>query len=235
MTSQNYPVDIAVQELGDKLSEYLSGFQKVSLDDVHHLDRDYLVNRDLREIPNVVGLTPDQKWRSADDYLVFDNLEGTLAYIRHSPLAPQIYHVLPFEIHFRTAGPQGFLSSQYFSLAVPQRNLKLLLDALHARGDHSISAIAEMDKFNQLRRLHHQVDEVEDSNVLPARLFHSKYVSRTREEKGGHSDKVKGVEELSRAISSVIISSHLFSRKQIAYYEATAKVDKLFTESAMVG
>ncbi|MBU1112213.1 MAG: hypothetical protein ABIG93_04600 [archaeon] len=234
MTNQNYPVDIAVQDLDVKLTEYLPGFQKVSLDNIHQLDRDYLEKRDQREIPNTVGLIPDQKWRSAEDYLVFDNPEGTLAYIRPNPLAPQIYHALPFEIHFRTAAPQGFSPSQYFSLAVPQRNLQLLLKALHTRGDHSISAIVEMENSNVLQRLHHQLDEVEESDILPVRLFHSKYVSRTREEKGGHSDKEKGVEELSRAISSVIVATHLFSRKQIAYYEATAEVDNLFTESALI-
>lgn len=230
-----YPVDIQVRDLGDKLSEYLaeSGFQRVSLGDINHLDRDHLKQRDAREHAYAVPLTPDEKWRSADDYLLFDNPEGTMTYVRPNPHAPKIYHALPFEIHFRTAVPKGFSSSQYFSLAVPQRNLTLLLGALHRMENNSISAIADMNKSNVLRRIHEELDEVE-GDTLPVRVFHSTYVSRTREENGGYSDKEKAVEELSRAIGSVIVATHLFSRKQIAYYEASAEVDKLFQDSALV-
>lgn len=230
-----YPVDIQVQDLGDKLTKYLakSGFQRASSGDIHHLDRDHLTERDAREHVYAVPLTPDEMWRSAEDYLLFDNPEGTLAYVRPNPNAPRIYNALPFEMHFRTAAPEGFSPGQYFSLAVPQRNLKLLLEALHRRGDSSISAIADMDESNVLRRIHEQLDEVEGEG-LPVRLFHSIYVSRTREENGGYSDKEKAVEELSKAIGSVIVATHLFSRKQIAYYEASAEVDKLFGDSALV-
>ncbi len=108
-----------------------------------------------------------------------------------------------------------------------------MLEALHRKGDSSISAIADMDESNVLRRIHEQLDEVE-GDALSVRLFHSIYVSRTREVNGGYSNKEKAIEELSRAIGSVIIATHIFSRKQIAYYDASTKVDKLFGDSALV-
>ncbi len=232
---EKYPVDILVRDLECKLQEYLSkhGFQRASLEEIHHLDRDHLTERDAREHAHAVPLTPDARWRSADDYLLFNNPEGTLAYVRPNPHAPKIRHALPFEIHFRTAAQHGFSPSQYFSLVVPQRNLRLLLEALHRRGDSSISAIVDLGESNVLRRIYEQLDEVE-GDILPVRLFHSTYVSRTREENGGYSDKEKASEELSRAICSVIVATHLFSRKQIEYYKASAEVDKLFSESALV-
>ncbi len=116
-----YPVDVQVRDLGNKLTEYLteSGFQRVYLDDIYHSDRNHLTERDAREHTHAVPLTRDAMWRSAEDYLLFDNPEGTLAYVRPNPDAPKIYHALPFEIHFRTAAPQEFAPKQYFSLAVP--------------------------------------------------------------------------------------------------------------------
>ena len=230
-----YPVDIQLQDLGDKLTEYLAkySFQRASLEDIHHLDRDYLTRRDARKCTYAVPLTADAMWRSAENYLLLNNPEGTLAYVRPGPHAPRIYNALPFEIHFRTAAPQGFIPAQYFSLAIPHRNLKLLLKALHGNGDISISSIADMNTHNVLTRICKQLDEVEEG-VLPVRLFHSTYVSRSREENGGYSDKEKAIGELSRAIGSVIIATHLFSRKQIAYYGASAEVDKLFGDSALV-
>ena len=232
---ERYPVDIQTRDLEGKLTGQLEkdGFRRVSLDDIPHLDRRYLENRDARIVSQDTVLTADEKWRSPDDYLLFDNPEGTLAYVRPNPHAPSIRPALPFEIHFRTAAASGFSPSQYFSLAVPQRNLTLLRKALHARGYTSISAIADLDKANVLRRIHEQVDEIQ-GEALPVRLFHSIYVSRKREQKGGNSDKEKAVGELSIAIGSVIVAAHIFSRRQMAYYEATAGVDTLFLDSALV-
>lgn len=168
-----YPIDIKVRDLEDKLTGHLMrfGFHRVTLEEIPPLDKNYLEKRDGREISNAVRYTQNERWRSAEDYLLYNNSEGILAYVRPNPTAPQMYHCLPFEIHFRTAAPNGFSAPQYFSLVVSQRNYSLLKEAL---------------------------------------------------------------EELSRAIGSVIVATHLFSRKQIAYYKAAVEIDTLFSESALV-
>jgi len=234
---ETYPVDIEVGSLEVKLTEDLKshGFQRLYLGDLHYLDRTYLEHRDRREGPIAPPLTPfERRSRSDDDFLLYNNPEGTLAYVRPCPRSPRDYHTLGFEIHFRTAVERGFSPKQYFSLAIPDRNLKLLTNALQPEGDKSIYYICNFEILGRLNRIYDQLDVVEGDN-LPVHLFHSISLGRKREEKGGYSNKEKAIEELSRAIGSIIISAHLFSRKQIAYYKAAAEVDPLFSESALVG
>ena len=220
--------EIKVLDLADKLTEYLAQhrFVRLSLDALSPFDSAYFIQRDKREHGLDVGLSTFQKWRSDEDYLVFDNNAGTLTYIRPNPNAQITPHAVPYEIHVRTAAPDGLTRTQYFSLAVPQRNLSLLLEALHKKGYTSISHIGEMNKFGVLSCLTDQLDCI-DKEELPAHLFHSVYVSQKREAVK-ELCKENAINEITAAIGSVIISSHLFSRKQIEYYKATAEVDKLF-------
>ncbi len=228
--------EIKVLDLADKLTGYLAphSFVRLNLNDIPLFDRIYLIKRDKREHGLDSGLSQYQRWRSDEDYLVFDNDNGTLAYIRPNPCAPTMPHAIPFEIHFRTSAPSELSIPQAYSLAVPQRNLKLLLDSLHSRGYNSISHIGDMGKFGPMDRLYDQLGIIE-GDALPIHLFHSTYLSIKREAIAQDADKEKMLEELAKAIGSVIISSHLFSRKQIAYYQASLEVDRLFSESALVG
>ena len=244
----DYSVEVHVPDLEGKLTGYLAnhGFQRGSLDTLHPVDKCHFLRRDQREVPGAIGLLPQHQWRSPEDHLVYQHPEGTVAYVRPNPSAPLMRHALPFEVHLRTAASSGLLVKQYFSLAIPQRNLRLLLKALQSSGSEAISFIADMDHIHLLERLPTRLDEVPDDN-LPVRVFHSVYVSRARkahhaagrntEAPEGDEGDEKGliIDDVSRAIGSVVVSSHLFSRKQIAYYAAAADIDQLFLDSALVG
>lgn len=234
---QQYPLEVHVPDLESKLTRYLAqhGFQRGSLDTLHAVDRDHLLRRDQREVPGAIGLLPQHQWRSPEDHLVYQHPGGTAAYVRPNPLAPLTRHALPFEVHLRTAASSGLLVRQYFSLAIPQRSLRLLLEALRSSGGEALSFIADMDHIHLLERLPTQLDEV-SGDELPVHVFHSVYVSRARNAAGRNSGEYgAAVDDVSRAIGSVIVSSHLFSRKQIAYYAAAADIDTLFLDSALVG
>jgi hypothetical protein len=232
--TQLYTNDIPVLDLRDTITGYIAerGFQRISLEDINPLDRDHLIERDARKNPNATFLTSeDATWRSEEGYLVFDNSEGTLAYIRPNPHAPRTPSAVPYEIHFRTTAPKGFNPDQYFSLAVPQRNLTLLLKSLHKNGNTSISAIADLDDSGVLTKVNEQLDEIRGEE-LPIRLFHSTYVSIVKNEVRTDKEKVSG--ELSRAIGSIMVAAHLWSRKQIMYYQAAKEADEKYGHSALV-
>jgi len=226
------PTDIQLHDLGPTLAGHLSsrGYQSVSLEDIHPVDRDLLERRDRREVVNAGSILMGQSVRP-DDFYLFDNLDGTLAYVRPNPFAPTTPHTIPFEIHFRTAAQQGFLCKQYHSLAPSQTILTQLLESLQSRGDSSIVVIAHMAKSGTLTYLSDQLDLVED-HPLPAHLFHSTYIGQMRKL---DCSKEEAVDQLSKAMASVITATHLVSRNLINYYEAAAKVDELFLESALVG
>ncbi len=232
---EKYPVDINVQDLAPDLIEYLTphDFQRVSLDDISSTARDYLQKRDQRETVGCVSLVPNQQWRSIDDYLLYDN-SRTLAYVRLDPDIPKMKGTLAINVHFRTTAPLGLTNDQYFSLGIPSRNLFLLKKSLHARGMTSINFISDLEEQNVLRRIRDQID-VDEAGDFLVFLFHSAYISGKYDSQSSPSSKEQAVQELAKAVGSLIITADLFSKKQIAYYQAAAEVDELFKESALVG
>ena len=227
--------DIPVQDLQEKLTDYLEqfGFQSTLLENLSDLDYSCLKSRYHRERPSDEGLTADEKWRDVNDYLLYSNYEGTLAYIVQDPNTLRIPCSLPFNVHFMTTAPKGLTAGQYWSLGIPQRNLELLKDGLHRRGNTSIAFISDLKRASILKKIDDEL-HVSETGDFPVHLFHSVYLSRTREVRGGHSDNGKAVDDLSKAISSLIVAANLFSKKQIAYYRAADEVDELFGESAIV-
>ncbi len=228
-----YPVDISVHDLAEPLNEHLAvhGFQRRSLEDLIPAEREYLHRRDARTIANAVPLTPAEQWREEGEYLLFQNGEGMVAYIRHHPRAPQSYSHMSFEAHLGMPAPAGLNGEQYHSLAVTPLILSLLKRKFQEQ--HPGIMIGAMKNSNVLMRLPVRVEDVADDN-FPVRVSHSVYVSAARNIPGGNSGK-RAVASISQAMVGIIVEACLYARKQIAYYRAEAEVDSAFGGIALVG
>jgi len=226
-----YNPAIKLPDLEAKLTEYLvtQGFHRLYLNEISGVDRDCLYRRDSRQSAGSGPLGFMDRWRSADDYLLYDNLQGTLAYVRQSP-HQSVKNVSRFEVHLRTAAEDGFLPRQYYPLAIPQKNLSLICEMLVAK--YPFSSIGDMETFGRLSRIPAELDLADDVN-LPVHLFHSVQLG-THLIESRHSEIENAIEGLSLGIGSVIIASHLFSRKQIQYYQAAAEVDRQISESPIM-
>ena len=233
-----YQSEITVHDVADLVLAELSShrFQSTSLTTLDPLDRWSLDRRDKRDGPLFGRFTAVEQWRASDDYALITNGEDTTVYVRPHPAAPRVVGALPFELHFSTAAPNGYSVSQYYSLVIPQRNLNLLAQTLRHRGHPATSFISDMHGFGVLTRLPTEVDVVTDAaHPLPVHVFHSMYVSRRYAQQNVGAEREQAIMDIAKAISSLIIAQHLYSRKQVAYYQAAAAVDDQFLASALVG
>ena len=230
MAQTSYIPLIRVLDLEEGVTSYLNslGFARRTLEEIDALQAERLIRRDKRESGREFGLRSVESWRTDEEYLLYQNAQETVAYVRPNPYAPLMPTAFPVEIHFAQKFSDGFTNGQYFSLAIPQRMLTLHKKALHESGYNSISSIAKQDENGPLSRLDDEMDF--STSEVPVYLFHSVSVSSKKPKLSQGDLTIEKVRaDLSVGVGSVIIATELFARKQIAYYTAAQQVDELYS------